>query len=168
MVISTETPTDTQSKIVKLDVRTDIKNPSNLPWKYKNESIDELMCAGVLEFIPGKLRGKIMDEIYRVLKPTGKAAITVAYWNSAMGIQDYRYEWPPIAEQSFLYFNKGWRDANKLELDLKCDFDFTYGYTAEAETAARNEESRSFNIKHYTNCVNALHVMLTKHLPDKK
>ncbi len=43
----------------------------------------------------------------------------------------------------------------------------TYGYTPDAETAARNEESRGFYIKHYTNCVNALHLMLTKRPPVK-
>jgi hypothetical protein len=32
----------------------------------------------------------------------------------------------------------------------------------EAETAARSDETRSFNIKHYTNCVDALHLTLTK------
>ncbi len=107
-----------------------------------------------------------MDEVYRILEVDGKAAFSVAYWNSAHGIQDFRFEWPPLSEQSFLYFNKGWREANKLDLGIVCDFDFTYGYTAEAETAARNEESRSFYIKHYTNCVDALHLMLTKRPPS--
>lgn len=103
-----------------------------------------------------------MDEAYRVLSKDGKAQFAVAYWNSARGIQDYRFEWPPLSEQSFLYFNKAWREQNKLDLGIKCDFDFTYGYTWEATTAARNDETRAFNTKHYSNCVDALHLMLTK------
>ena len=148
--------------IEKLDVLTDIADPQSFPWRYRSNSVKELTCTGVFEFIPGRLRGQFMDEVYRILAPDGKAAFTVAYWNTARSIQDYRYEWPPVSEQSFLYFNKGWREANNLNLDLVCDFDFTYGYSPDAETAARNEESRSFYIKHYTNCVDALHLMITK------
>jgi len=148
---------------IKVDVRADIPDPQSFPWPYEDSSVNELTCAGVFEYVPGKLRGKFMDEVYRVLAPDGKAAFTVPYWNTARGFQDFRYEWPPLCEQSFLYFNKEWREANNLGLDdLICNMDFTYGYQAEAETAARNEESRSFYIKHYTNCVDALHLMLTK------
>lgn len=153
--------------IEKIDILTDIKNPQQFPWPYKDNSVKEITCAGVFEFIPGKLRGEFMDEVYRVLIPDGKIAISVVYWNTARGIQDFRYEWPPLSEQSFLYFNKGWRDVNKLDLGIKANFSFTYGYTPEAETAARNDESRNFYIKRYTNCVDALHLMLVKLLPDQ-
>ena len=145
----------------KLDV-AGIKNPQSFPWKIKANSIAELTCAGVFEYIPGNLRGKFMDEVYRVLAPDGKATFTVPFWNSARAIQDYRYEWPPLCEQSFLYFNKGWREANKLKLGLKCDFDFTYGYAWEATTAARSDEARTFNTKHYCNCIDAVQLVLTK------
>src|SRR5436190_24204554 len=68
-------------------------------WKVKSGSIDELTCVGVFEYVPGKLRGKFMDEVYRVLAPEGKATFTVPYWNSNRAVQDYRYEWPPLCEQ---------------------------------------------------------------------
>ena len=154
-----------ESLIEKVDVLADVKNPQKFPWPYKDNSVKELACMGVFEYVPGKLRGKFMDEVYRILVPEGKAAFAVVYWNTARGIQDFRYEWPPISEQSFLYFNKAWREVNKLDLGIVCDFDFTYGYTPDPETAARNEESRSFYIKHYTNCIDALHLMLTKRPP---
>lgn len=146
----------------KVDILTEVKNPRDFPWPYEDESVKEISCVGVLEFVPGKLRGQFMDEIYRILVVEGKATFSVPYWNTAMGVQDFRYEWPPICEQSFLYFNKGWREQNKVETDLKCDFDFTYGYSPDPETAARNEESRSFYIKHYTNCIQVLQLILTK------
>ncbi len=147
-----------------LNVLTDILNPQEFPWPYEDNSINELTVAGVLEYVPGKLRGEFMDEVYRVLHPEGKAIFAVPYWNTARSVQDFRYEWPPLCEQSFLYFNKGWREANKIDVDMAADFDFTYGYTCDPETAARNEESRSFYIKHYTNCVDALHLILTKRI----
>lgn len=147
---------------LKVDVLKDIPNPQEYPWSYGDDSIMELTVNGVFEFIPGKERGRFMDEVHRVLSPRGKAAFTVPYWNTARGVWDYRYEWPPLCEQSFLYFNKEWRELNNIKTDLACNMDFTYGYACEAETAARNEESRSFYVKHYTNCVDALHLMLTK------
>jgi hypothetical protein len=148
--------------IEKVNISTDIKDPQVFPWKYKDGSVKEITCENVFEYVPGKMRGKFMDEVYRVLANDGKATFVVPYWNSARGIQDYRYEFPCITEQSFMYFNKGWRESNKLELNLKCDFDFTYGYTAEPETAARSDDSRSFYIKHYNNTILALHLILTK------
>jgi len=152
-----------QAEIV--DIRTDIPDPLDFPWPFEDGSVKELTCSGVLEYIPGKLRSRFMDEVYRILAPDGKAAFAVPYWNTWHAIADYRLEWPPLCEQSFLYFNKGWREVNKIETDMVCDLHFTYGYTCEPETAARNEESRSFYIKHYTNCVDMLHLMLTKHPP---
>jgi hypothetical protein len=103
-----------------------------------------------------------MDEVFRVLEPAGKATFIVRYWNTAAAMQDYRYEWPPLTEQSFLYFNKGWRNANGLKLGLACDFDFTYGYSVDTDTANRSDETRAFNIRNYNNVVNALQVSLVK------
>jgi ubiquinone/menaquinone biosynthesis C-methylase UbiE len=150
---------------LKVNVLEDIPDYQNYPWPYEDGSVNELTISGVFEYIAGKDRPAFMEEVFRVLHPDGKAAVSVPYWNTARSVQDFRYEWPPLCEQSFLYFNKGWRDLNKIETDMKCDLHFTYGYQAEAETAARNEESRSFYIKHYTNCVDALHLMLTKKEP---
>ena len=157
-----ETATVEVKEELKVDVLTDISDYLSFPWPYEDNSIKDMTVGGVFEYVQGRLRGRFMDEVYRVLVPNGTVAFAVPYWNTAKGCQDYRYEYPPLCEQSFLYFNKGWREVNKLELGIVCDFDYTYGFQAEAETAARNEESRSFYIKHYTNCVDALHLMLTK------
>jgi hypothetical protein len=156
----------------KLDVLADVQFTMTFPWRkpisravIKANSIDELTCVGVFEYVPGNLRGKFMDEVHRVLAPEGKATFMVPHWQSTRAFQDYRYAWPPLSEQSFLYFNKAWRDANKLDLGLKCDFDFTYGYAWEATTAARSDETRAFNTKHYCNCIDAVQLVLTKAKP---
>jgi len=127
-------------------------------------SVKELIILGVLEFIPGKERGAFMDNCYRILAEDGKMTITVPYWNSWRSYFDARYEWPPFCEQSFLCYNKSWREANTKGLDLECDFDFTYGYAWDVETVARNDESRAFWTKHYTNSVDALQLTFTKRL----
>lgn len=167
--MSTATKKSKKSKLVEvtapqpvLDVSKDIPDPQKLPWPYKSNSLTELVCNDVFEFVPGPKRGEFMDEVYRVLAPGGKATFNVRYWNNDATIQDYMYQWPPLCEKSFLYFNKEWRVVNNLKRDLKCDFDFTYGYIVEPNTASRNEEVRSFNIKHYNNVVNVLQVVLIK------
>jgi len=150
-----------------LDVATGVKHPSVFPWDFEDKSINEINCTGVFEFIPAKLRGKFMDEIFRILTPDGRMALTVPYFTSWIAIHDFRIEWPPLSEQSFLLFNKEWRGVNKKDLNLKCDFDYTYGYTAEAEVAARNDETRSMQIKYYNNTVQSLHLMFTKRPPKQ-
>ena len=153
-----------------LDVLIDVVDPQTFPWRTKHNpheniesnSLKRITCIGVFEYVPGKLRGEFMDELYRVLEEGGKATFVTAYFNSARGFQDFRYEWPPLCEQSFLYFNKGWRETNKIETTLICDFDFTYGYSFEPETESRNNDSKSFWVKRYSNCVEGLHITLTK------
>jgi len=161
-------------KLIKLDisfgdlpeghqfVRPKGFNPLQFPWSLKNESVEEAMSGYLLNRIPGEQRGKFMDELWRVLVPNGKATIVVPYWTSPRSIQDPDSAWPPMVEQSFLYFNKGWREAQKIYNTCRCDFDFTYGYTMDQETQGRNDETRSHWIKHYVNSVNDLQVVLTK------
>jgi hypothetical protein len=104
-----------------------------------------------------------MDEAWRILIPGGKLTIVVPYWSSPRSIQDPMHQWPPVSEQSFIYFNKEWRTLNKLNHYLgQCDFDFTYGYLVDQETAQRNQESQQFYIKHYLQAVNDLQVNLVK------
>ncbi len=129
---------------------------------HDTESVKDIVCTGVLEFVPGRDRGAFMDQCYRILVPGGKMTITVPYWTSWRAYYDSRIEWPPFCEQSFLYYNKTWRETNMKELKLECDFDFTYGYVWSADTQSRSDESRSFWTAHYANAVDALQLMLTK------
>lgn len=126
-------------------------------------SVEEAYSAYMLNRIPGHLRMAWMDDLWRVLVPNGKATIIVPYWTSPRSIQDPNSQWPPLCEQSFLYFNKKFREDNK-EPQAKCDFDFVYGYQLDPETAGRNDETRPFWIKHYANAVSDLQVVLTKRL----
>ena len=132
------------------------------PWPIKSESVAELAIPMVLNYVAGADRGKFMDEVYRVLVVEGKANVAVPYYTSSRAIQDYETQWPPFCEASFMYFNRAWRSINHPERDLKSNFDFTYGYQADGETAAKNDETRTFWIKHYANAVLDLTVILTK------
>jgi ubiquinone/menaquinone biosynthesis C-methylase UbiE len=136
---------------------------TKFPWPFKDNSVEELWCSHFFEHMDGPERVKFMDECYRILVRKGKMTIIVPYWSSPRSIQDPFHKFPPVVEQSFLYFNKDWRTANKLNHYLgKCDFDFTYGYLADQETAGKSQETQQFYIKHYLQSVNDLQVNLTK------
>ena len=143
-----------------------------------DKSVAEIYSSFLFNRIPGALRPQFMDECWRVLVPGGKLTILVPYWSSCRAVQDYGHAWPPVVEQSFLYFNRQWRIDQKqqapepavVEWDaleghdyqIKADFDFTFGYLFDPETAARAEDVRSSWIKHYVNSVTDLQVTLTK------
>ena len=137
-------------------------DPLTYPWKLKSGSVSEAFSAFLLNRIPGERRGRFMDELWRVLIPNGKATILVPYWTSVRSVQDPCSAWPPLVEQSFLYFNKDWRKSQNINNTCSCDFDFQYGYVFEPETASRNDDTRPFWTKHYVNAVNDLQVTLTK------
>ena len=137
-------------------------DPLKFPWKLADASVEEASCLYLFQRIPAKQRGPFMDELWRVLVPAGKATFIVPYWNNARAVQDPLAEWPPICEQSFLYFNKKFREDNKLDYGMKSDFDFVYGYNLDGETTGKNEELRAYWIKHLVNAINDLHMTLTK------
>jgi hypothetical protein len=133
------------------------------PWPFKDSSVEEVNCSHFFEHVPARLRGKFMDELYRVMAPEAKAQFITPYYTSVRATQDYSHEWPPVSQNSYLYFNKGWREQNKLthgNYDLKCDFDFSYGYSINAGWIARNDEARAFAMQNYVNPIDDLHVTL--------
>lgn len=133
------------------------------PWPFADGSVEEVHCSHFFEHVPAKLRGAFMDELYRVMKPGAKAQFITPYWSSVRAIQDPTHEWPPISEMSYLYFNKGWREANKLEhYGFECDFDFTCGYGLAGDIAPKNQEAQQFAISHYINAANDLFCNLTR------
>ena len=134
------------------------------PWEpFGDASVGEAWCSHFFEHIPGPVRVQFMDECYRILAPGAKLTIIVPYWSSMRSIQDPFHAWPPVAESSFLYFNKSWREANKLTHYLGVsDFDFNYGYMLDQETANKAQEVQYHYIKHYIQAVNDLQVNLTR------
>ena len=130
------------------------------PWDIESESVEEIICSHYVEHTSDLI--KFMDEVYRILKPGGRIKVIAPYYNSMRCWQDPTHK-RAISEATFLYFNKQWRETNKLDhYGIQSDFDFVYGYDITAEWANRSEEARNFAIKHYTNVINDIHVTLTK------
>lgn len=143
-----------------------VHNLTEFPYPFEDESVDAIFSSHFLEHLDGFERMKFFDECYRILKPKGKIRCVHPYYKSVRAIQDPTHKFPPISENSYLYWNKDWRVANKLThgvYDLKSDFDFTIGYTWQDEKwANKNEETRNFAINHYFNVIADLIVDLVK------
>ena len=77
--------------------------------KYADASVKSATIEHKLEYVPGHERVRFMEELHRILVPGGTATVVVCYWSSPRAIQDPMLAWPPMCDQSFLYFNKGWR-----------------------------------------------------------
>lgn len=134
-------------------------------WPIDSGVVDEIICSHFFEHIPGLQRPAFMEECYRIMKTGSKLQIITPHWSSARSVQDFSHAWPPVAESSFLYFNKNWREANKLThglYDIKADFNFTYGYSIDQDVSSRNQEYQSFAAKHYNNALMDVYVTLIK------
>lgn len=133
------------------------------PWPWKDGEVAEVVCSHFLEHLTGEERIAFMDELWRVLAEGGKATIITPYYTSMRAVQDPTHKWPPVCEASYLYFNKGWREQNRLDhYPIRCDFDFSYGYLLAGDVAARAQEFRDYAIRSLNNSVNDLQVVLTK------
>ena len=130
------------------------------PWPWTDESVTEVHCSHFIEHVPNLT--PFMEELWRILIPNGTATVIAPYYNNVRCWQDPTHL-QAISENSFLYFNKGWRVQNQLEhYGITCDFDFGYGFAWTPEWAARSDEARAFAQRHYTNVINDIHVYLTK------
>ncbi len=130
------------------------------PWPFPDASVDEAVCSHYIEHTKDLM--KFMNEVHRILKPGAKILILAPYYNSMRAWQDPTHT-RVISETSFLYYNKDWRVANKLDhYPISADFDYTFGYNITPDWANRAEEARAFAIRHYTNVVSDIQAILTK------
>lgn len=145
---------------------------TKIPYPFKDNSIDAIFSSHFVEHLDGHERAKFMEECYRILKPGGKMRLIHPYGNSCRAVQDFTHKWPPIVQESYLYWNKNWRELNKLThgyYDLKCDFNIpNIFYTWQTnggkapEWPNKNDEIRNFAITHYINVIADMVVDLTK------
>lgn len=143
-----------------------VHNLTHFPYPFADESVDAIFSSHFVEHLDGFERAKFMDECYRILKPSGKIRLMHPYYKSVRAVQDFSHKWPPISENSYLYWDKNWRTLNKLThgvYDLKCDYEFWIYYTwQDTMWANKSEEARNFAVNHYFNVVADMIVDLKK------
>ncbi len=140
-----------------VDVTWDLEK---FPWPFPDNSVDEIVCNHYIEHTKDLIA--FMNELHRIMVPGGSALIRAPYYNSMRAWQDPTHT-RAISEATFLYYNKDWREANKLDhYPIKCDFDYSYGYDFTPDWAMRSEESKAFAVRHYTNVVMDIQAVLIK------
>jgi predicted SAM-dependent methyltransferase len=157
------------------------------PWPLEDNSVEDIYCNHYVEHIPhddwqsvlkesssfqefkekalkdpkdGLI--KFMNEVYRILKPDGKIIITVPH------LQSTRAFWDPthvrfLHDVSFYYFNKEWRDTNKIShYGIEGNFDISFSYLIDDELMLKSDDVRNKAYKEDWNSIKDLIVELIK------
>lgn len=130
-------------------------------WPWPDSSVDEVNCAHMLEHVPALKRIHFMNELYRVLKPGGKAMITTPHWASCRAYGDVTHEWPPVSEMFWQYLGKAWREQNAPHLPFVCDFNAGYGYILAGWLAGRSQEYINAAIQQWKEAAQDMQATLT-------
>lgn len=153
-----------------------VHNLFTFPYPFEDNSVDEIFCSHFIEHLPmdyvehnGKNKDLLfafMDEVHRILKPGGKAHFIFPNAKSSRAFQDPTHR-RFIPEQTVAYFNKQWRELNKLDhYNVECDFTFQTGRAENASIVTRNQEYKQFATQHYWDVVDDIHWIMFK--PNEK
>jgi len=130
---------------------------SQMPWPFEDASVEEVYCSHFLEHLDGEQRMSFMNELYRILKPAAKATIITPYWTWVGAIQDPTHRWPPIAEQSYYYFNREMRERMGVShYPIHCNFELRLQCTAMSHLNGRSREEIDHAHHHQLNAVTEL------------
>jgi SAM-dependent methyltransferase len=128
------------------------------PWPFEDSSVDEARSSHYLEHLDGLQQIEFMNELWRILKNGSGALITTPYGHSVRAWQDPTHLRPIFAE-SYLYYNRPWREANKLTHGpyerIKCNFDISFPWQAiDSNIAARDANAQQWMTRFYVNAIN--------------
>ncbi len=159
-----------------------VLNLWQFPWPWETSSVDELHCSHHIEHIPmvyvernpneclyheipqGKCKDlfvAFMDECWRILKPNGKLTVICPNARSNRAFQDPTHRRFIVAE-SFGYFNKKWRDDNKLDhYGIESDFEISVNPIISQEMTVLHPEAQARRFNESWNTVHDWHAVLT-------
>lgn len=139
------------------------------PWPWKDNSVDEVFSSHVIEHFNALERVHFVNELYRVLKVGSKATLIAPHWSSCRAYGDPTHQWPPISEFVFYYWRKDWRKTNAPHTDIEffkqgftCNFEVTWGFQFDQNTANRNQEYQQFAASYYKDVCQDVIANLTK------
>lgn len=135
----------------------------SFPYPWDESSVDEVHLSHVLEHFTKPDRVKILNELYRILKPGGNACIITPC--GERHAQDPTHKDSEVVAGFYLYFNKGWREANKLTHNeyegFVANFEPRIDYSLNPELGTRSDEFKRFALQFYRNAVLDMYVNLT-------
>ena len=136
------------------------------PWPLDDECADEVSCEHFYEHIPAELRPAFANELYRIMRKDGICKLVFPSGTSNRAFQDITHQWPPVVPQHFYYWNKGWREHEKLThgpyAEWKCDFTFSCTGLQHEDFQSRSDEVMRFAELHYWGAMTDYQVILTK------
>lgn len=130
------------------------------PWReFKDNTVEEFYASHYVEHV-GDLF-KFMDEIWRIATDGAKVTFVAPYYTSIRAWQDPTHK-RAISEATWMYFNKDWRKANKLDhYPVKCHFEIVNMVAFfNPPWDKKSEEARQFAQQHYFNAVSDILVEL--------
>ncbi len=139
-----------------------VVNLNQFPWPIDDGVVDTIFADNYMQKIDGLERIAFMNECGRILKVGAQLILKMPHWSSMRSISDPTVKWPPLCEASFVYFNKEWRERERIDYGITCDFDFGYGHGLDADVQIRNTEYQQQAVKYWNNAVLDLHVSLTR------
>ena len=156
------------------------------PWPIESGSVEHAHCSHYIEHIPHSNVNAILkhsnsfeefkekmanskdgliefwNELYRILKPGGKASIIAPYYSSQRAYGDPTHE-RSIADSTGWYLNKAWVDDSGIgHYGLNCDFDVKISYYISNEMTLKSEEVRQKALLHYWNSADDIMIDLIK------
>lgn len=88
-------------KVKGVDIVHDIQK---FPWPIPDNSCFQVLFSHVWEHIEPKNRLKLMDELWRIIRPNGQLLLSCPYYQSAGACQDPTH-YPCPTEATFTYFD---------------------------------------------------------------
>jgi len=130
------------------------------PWEpFKDDSVEEVYVSHYAEHTKDLM--KFMDEIWRICIPDAKVTIIGPYYTSIRAWQDPTHT-RALSEATWIYFNKDWRVANKLDhYPIKSNFEIkNIMVFFNPPWDKKSEEARQFAAQHYWNVISDILVEL--------
>jgi ubiquinone/menaquinone biosynthesis C-methylase UbiE len=130
------------------------------PWTpFEDNSVEEVYCSHYIEHTPDWM--KFMDEIWRICQDGAKVTFVAPYYTSIRAWQDPTHK-RAISEATFLYSDKAWREANKLDhYPIKSNFKVEKMVLFfNPPWDKKNDEAKQFAQQHYFNVVSDILVEL--------
>lgn len=154
-------------KFEGVDVVFDLAGKKRWPWK--DNSVEEIRASHFIEHLDPEERIRFVNEVFRILKPGGKALIITPHWCSTRAYGDLTHKWPPVSEFWFFYLSEEWRKVNAPHNDgYKCNFEAQWGYTLSAALQVKSEEQRQYALQNLKEAASDTICTLTKPVPKKK
>ncbi|MEK7212805.1 MAG: hypothetical protein AAB686_03970 [Patescibacteria group bacterium] len=130
------------------------------PWEpFEDSSIEEVYVSHYAEHTKDLM--KFMDEVWRICEDDATVNILGPYYTSIRAWQDPTHT-RALSEATWMYFNKGWREANRLDhYPIGSNFEVIKTVIFfNPPWDKKSEEARQFAALHYFNAVSDMLVEL--------